>query len=117
MSYTVTNLIPQLPVLNLEAAKKFYTGELNCRLEAEYPDLLIFEFEGRMLYLWLCDNKVIPESSSFYAIVDNIEALYARYAHVSRMVVPLCTQPWGMKEFYIMDNSGNLLKFGERVAG
>jgi catechol 2,3-dioxygenase-like lactoylglutathione lyase family enzyme len=117
MSYTLKSLIPQLPILNMEAAKKFYTEELNCRLESEYPDFLIFEFEGLVLHLWLCDSKAIPESSSFYAIVENIEEMYARYAHVKRIVVPLCTQPWGMKEFYIMDNSGNLLKFGERAAG
>lgn len=117
MSYTVTKLIPQLPVLNLEAAKQFYIGELKCSLLSEYPDFLILEFEGRVLHLWLCDNKAIPESSSFYAIVENIEGLYARYAHVNRIVMPLCSQPWGMREFYIMDNSGNLLKFGERIAG
>lgn len=115
MSYSVKTLIPQLPMLNIEATKKYYIDELGCALAAEYPDFLIVNFEGLVLHLWLCVNKTIPESSSFYAIVNDIEKMYEKYAQKKGLTVRLCTQPWGMKEIYLMDNSGNLLKFGERI--
>lgn len=116
MNYAIKSLIPQLPMLNIEETKKFYVEELGCRLESEYPDFLIFEFEGLIVHFWLCDNKAIPESSSFYAIVEHIDELYKKYSSKKGLTVRLCEQPWGMKEFYIRDNSGNLLKFGERIA-
>lgn len=116
MSYSVKTLIPQLPMLDIEATKKYYTEELGCKVESEYPDFLIVDFEGLILHFWLCDNKAIPESSSFYAIVEDIEKMYEKYSTTKGLMLRLCMQPWGMREFYLMDNSGNLLKFGERIA-
>lgn len=116
MSYSVKTLIPQLPMLDIEATKKYYIHELGCTMESEYPDFLIVNFEKLVLHFWLCDNKTIPESSSFYAIVEGIEKMYEKYSSKKGLTLRLCTQPWGMKEFYLIDNSENLLKFGEQVA-
>lgn len=115
MSYSVKTLIPQLPMLDIEATKKYYTEELGCKVESEYPDFLIVNFEGLILHFWLCDNKAIPESSSFYAVVEDIAMMFEKYAAKKGMVLHLSIQPWGMKEFYLIDNSGNLLKFGEGI--
>jgi catechol 2,3-dioxygenase-like lactoylglutathione lyase family enzyme len=115
MSYTIRDLVPQLPILDMAKAKHFYCEVLGCTLRDAYPDFLILLFEGLELHLWLCDNKAIPESSSFYIRVTDIEALYQRFSQVPGIVLPLQLRPWGIKEFYIMDFSGNLLKFGEYV--
>lgn len=114
MSYKIASIVPQLPVLDFEQAKEYYTNKLGCVLVSEYPDLLILLMNDMELHLWKCDDKAIPESSSCYIRVENIESLYEKYNNGHRIVVPLTLQPWGMTEFYIMDPSGNLLKFGEK---
>ena len=50
--------------------------------------------------------------------VEGIDALYAEM-QAAGVVHPnglLQQQPWGMKEFAVLDGDGNLIKFGERVA-
>ncbi|MDO7874568.1 hypothetical protein Q5H93_07480 [Hymenobacter sp. ASUV-10] len=50
--------------------------------------------------------------------MQGIEALHESYAAVPGLLRPghaLAVRPWGMREFYILDPDGNLLKFGEPV--
>ncbi len=116
MSYVLERAVPQLPTLDFNRAKAFYCDTLGCRLESEFADLLILYLENLEFHLWKCDDPALPASSSFYIRVATIDALYARYGHLPAVVVPLCTQAWGMREFYLRDPDGNLLKFGEKAA-
>jgi len=113
MEYKITRAVPQLPSINFERSKEFYIIELGCRLHAEYDDLLILFLDTMELHLWQCFDQSIPDTSSCYIRVNHIEILYEKYKHLNSIRVPLKMQPWGIKEFYIKDDSGNLLKFGE----
>ncbi len=114
MAFNIINVVPQLPALDFDLAKSYYTRQLDCQLIATYDDLLILSLNGQEFHLWKCADKSIPESSSMYIRVHDIDSLYNKYAGKVPVRVPLTLQPWGMKEFYLMDPSGNLLKFGEQ---
>jgi len=115
MKTSLQHLVPELPMLDIEKAKKFYCEWMGCTLVSEYPGFLILELEGLEFHLWLCEDKAIAESSSFYIRTEDIDACYERYRHMP-VVLPLQMRPWGIREFYIMDVSGNLLKFGPVIS-
>ncbi|WP_417795353.1 hypothetical protein [Terasakiella pusilla] len=65
------------------------------------------------LHFWLSDDKGLPPVSSCYIRGGQIAALHDEYA--SKDVPNLSRfeeRPWGMKEFYVHDLDGNLLRFG-----
>ena len=60
----------------------------------------------------LCAERHIAENTSCYVRGDT-GALYADFARRGLVLAPPQNQPWGMRELYVMDPHGNLLKFGE----
>ncbi|WP_296148694.1 VOC family protein [uncultured Flavobacterium sp.] len=115
MKDTITKIIPQLPSLNFEKSKEFYQEVLGCKLDKEYPDLLIFLWDEIELHLWKCTEKIVPENSSCYIHVNDLDAVFQRYQKILGDKIAIKIQPWGMREFYIIDDSGNLFKFGQSI--
>ncbi|MBU7570274.1 MAG: VOC family protein [Flavobacterium sp.] len=115
MNSKITQIIPQLPSLDFEKSKQFYQEILGGKLVGEYEDLLIFLLDGNEIHLWKCNEKIVPENSSCYIRVNDIEAVFERYKKILGDKIALKNQPWGMREFYIIDDSGNLFKFGQPI--
>jgi predicted enzyme related to lactoylglutathione lyase len=111
----ITQIIPQLPSLDFEKSKQFYQEILGGKLVGEYEDLLIFLWYDNEIHLWKCNEKIVPENSSCYIRVNDIEAVFERYKKNLGDKIALKNQPWGMREFYIIDDSGNLFKFGQSI--
>lgn len=115
----IAAVIPQLPSTCLERTSQFYRQKLGCREVGRYPDLLLLKWGEQELHFWLTTDAMLAKTSSCYVRVQPIETLYATYAAVPgllRAEHALAVRPWGMKEFYVVDPDGNLLKFGEPVA-
>lgn len=69
------------------------------------------------IHFWKCNDKKIPKNTSCYIHVSDVDGLYEEMK-TSGVVHPngaLSDQPWGMREFAILDGDGNLIKFGERL--
>jgi len=65
------------------------------------------------LHFWKTADKIFPENTSCYIRGGQVEALYDEFK--TRGVPGLsdfAVRPWNMKEFYVTDPHGNLLKFG-----
>lgn len=109
--------IPQLPSLNLLRSKEFYEKNLGFKTLKQYDDIFLLEKDGFELHLWLCDDPSIPQNSSVYYHVDSIDLLYADYNQkgIVHKNAHLMDKPWGMREFYVLDLDGNLLKFGQSI--
>ena len=108
------SIVPQLPSLSLAKDIEFYKNYLGFQLVKAYPGFAILRHEQLELHLWHCDNKMIPENSSCYVRVENIDALYSELKKTDvSMRSPLQLQEWGCREFIIADPSGNLVRFGE----
>lgn len=111
----VQSIAAQLPSLNFEESIRFYTDILDCILVEEFDDLLIFLMDDLEFHLWKCDDKTIPENSSIYLHVNQIDSLFEYYQQRLFGKIQISNRPWGMREFYIIDPSGNLLKFGQKI--
>lgn len=107
--------IPQLPSLDLLRSKEFYEKNLGFKTLKQYDDILLLGKDGFELHLWLCDDPSIPQNSSVYYHVDSIDSMYLVYKNkgIVHKNAELMDKPWGMREFYVVDLDGNLLKFGQ----
>lgn len=108
--------IPVLPCQNLDESISFYENMLGFK-STRYPDLAILECDNLEIHLWLTNDKYLSENSSCYVRVTEIEDIYKEYEK-KNVIHPngkLEEKPWGMKEFVVLDNSGNGIRFGESV--
>ena len=106
--------IPVLPALNLPETIMFYQTKLGFTT-VDHSAYLTMENEGVRLHFFKCNDKYLCENSGCYIQVNNIEDLYAKLSGLD-IIHPngkLTTRAWGMKEFCVVDNNGNLLRFGE----
>lgn len=105
---------PVLPSLDLADTKAFYVDMLGLReVVYEGADYLIVRRDGIEIHFWLTDDPALPPVSSCYIRGGQITALYEEFA--GRNVPKLSdfeVRPWNMKEFYVHDPHGNLLRFG-----
>lgn len=111
----VQSIVAQLPSLDFTTSKHFYVETLDCILVEEFDDLLIFLMDDIEFHLWKCDDKVIPENSSIYLHVNQVDLLFEYYQKRLFGKIEISDRLWGMREFYIIDPSGNLLKFGQKI--
>jgi catechol 2,3-dioxygenase-like lactoylglutathione lyase family enzyme len=104
--------IPVLASLNIDETRDFYSGKLGFKTES-YGDYLIAVRDQMEIHFWLTDDPVHPENTSCYIRGGQIVALYDEYRskEIERLS-DFIVRPWNMKEFYIHDPHGNLLRFG-----
>ena len=69
------------------------------------------------IHFWKCDNKIHPENTSCYIYVQDINTLYKEMKHagVVHPNGPIEDKPYGIREFAILDQDGNLIKFGQYI--
>jgi catechol 2,3-dioxygenase-like lactoylglutathione lyase family enzyme len=109
---------PVLTSYNLDATEAFYVNRLGYTTAAKFPDLgyLIVTRDAVDLHFNLAQSGS-PETNltECYITVAGVDALYAQ-ADAAGAVHPnghLTDQPWGMREFIIIDPDGNGLRVGE----
>ena len=100
---------------------------------AYYPDMLEFEvgwtWGDPPGYASVCRDRVeinfgAPQEgqtitpSSAYIAISNIDAYYERLrARGVKIAVPIDDRAYGMRDFTVVDPSGNRLSFGQATAG
>ncbi|MNV86689.1 Glyoxalase-like domain protein [compost metagenome] len=104
--------MPVLASLNLAETLQFYTRHLGFAPLLEMDNYLILQRDGCELHFWPCNERRIAENTSCYVRADT-GVLHADFAARGLQVAPPVIQPWGMKEMFVIDPHGNLLKFGE----
>lgn len=109
--------IPILASVNKRRTIAFYTEKLDFTLHADWDGYLIFNKEHISLHFWSTDDPEIPKHTGCYINVNNVEQLYRQYVPLG-VVHPngkLAEKPWGMRQFSILDNNGNIIHFGEVI--
>lgn len=111
--------IPMLASLNEDETVKFYTEKLGFTFHSNWDGYLIFSRDGVYIHLWPCTDPAIPKATGCYVNVNEVNKLYEEYQ--TRGIIhpngPLKDMPWGMRQFSILDNAGNIIHFGENVSG
>ena len=121
-------IIPQFPSRDIQKTKAFYEAHsFECDLLIEEPEpylimTLVMSFGEIEIHFWQ-HVELIPEKSiaSCYIRFD-LENQYDEAfkifekANLPNTGIPRLTppeaRPWGMREFYLVDLDGNLVKFG-----
>ncbi|ABS63764.1 putative bleomycin resistance protein [Parvibaculum lavamentivorans DS-1] len=111
--------IPVLASLDLAQSKLFYEEKLGFKVEL-FGDYMIARRDEMEIHFWLANDRIYPEGTSCYIRGGQVPALYEEYARKGIGKAPIdgerisdfAVRPWGMKEFYVWDPHGNLLKFG-----
>ena len=116
---TLQRAVPVLASLDLEATQRFYADKLGFEPLARYDDYAICVRDGVQVHFWLTHDAEIPKATSCRIEVVGIERLYDEMtaAGVVHPNGPLTEEPWGMKEFAVLDADGNLIKFAEPIDG
>jgi len=125
-------LTPNLLVTNVERSLAFYVGTLGFERGMTVPDASPFVFASVTsgpVEIFLNDaatavkeypafaGKPIGATGTLYIEVDGVDALHDRIKSTVKVVMPIATQFYGMREFAIEDPDGYVLTFGERKAG
>jgi len=113
MPTLIQSTVPVLASLNIGETVEFYTQALGFTLRLKRDDYAIVGRDGAEIHFWLCAERHIAENTSCYVRVASTDALYEEFKTRGVDVQPPAVRPWGMKELYVIDPHGNLLKFGQ----
>lgn len=108
---------PVLASLDIFETLDFYTQKLRFRQTYGDAGYGIVVRDEIAIHFWKCDDKIHPENTSCYVYVEDVDYLYEEYsaAGVIHPNGPLKDHPHGMREFAILDNFGNLIRFGQPI--
>jgi catechol 2,3-dioxygenase-like lactoylglutathione lyase family enzyme len=105
--------VPVLASLDLKETLDFYTVRLGFKVRGRFEDYAIVSRDDAEIHFWKCGDRHIAENTSCYVRAAGIQALYEEFTGRGLTLKEPVNQPWGMKELYVIDPHGNLLKFGE----
>ena len=118
---TFLRAVPVLAALDIPAAVAFYErAGFTTRYQAEDGEYAIVQIGngGVEIHFWKCDDRRIAENTGCRVEVTGVEPLYEKHRALG-IVHPngaLSEQPWGTREFVMVDDSGNIVTFFERLA-
>jgi len=109
---------PVLASLNIYKTVTFYQEKLGFdRIGYKDKDYAVICRDKIEIHFWKCNDKIHPENTSCYIRVKGVDSLYEemKTAGVLHPNGPLTDQPWKIREFAILDEDGNMIKFGENI--
>lgn len=111
----LTRAVPVLASLDIEATLRFYAERMKFEAVARYPDYGIVARDDVQIHFWLTDDADIPKATSCRIDVVGVDQLYDEMSAsgVVHPNGPLTEQPWGLREFAVLDADGNMIKFGQ----
>lgn len=107
--------VPVLPAINIPETILFYRDKLNFKVTV-FAEYLMVQNAALEIHYFKTSNNYLCQHNSCFVWVNNVEDLYLQMAALD-IIHPagrLQLKTWGVKEFTIMDNNGNLLRFGQR---
>jgi len=124
-------LTPNLVVSSVERSLAFYVNTLGFERGMTVPDASPFVFASVTsgpVEIFFNDaaaavkeypafsGKPIGATGTLFIEVDGVDALHDRLKSAVKVVMPLVTQFYGMREFAIEDPDGYVITFAERVS-
>jgi len=125
-----TKLTPNLIVSNVERSLAFYVETLGFERGLTVPDQSPFVFASvtsGAVEIFLNDaataieeypafaGKPIGATGTLFVEMQGVDALHERIKSSVKVVMPLATKFYGMREFAIADPDGYVITFAERV--
>src|SRR3954471_14289632 len=126
-----TKLTPNLVVANVERSLAFYVDTLGFTRGMTVPDAPPFAFAsvtGGAVEIFFNDaasaakeypgfaGKPIGATGTLFIEVEGVDALHDQLKATVKIVMPIVTQFYGMREFAIEDPDGYVITFAERTS-
>lgn len=126
-----SKLTPNLVVANVERSLAFYVDTLGFTRGLTVPDAAPFAFgsvTSGAVEIFFNDaaaatkeypafaNRPIGATGTMFIEMQGVDALHDRLKGSVKIVMPLVTQFYGLREFAIEDPDGYIITFAERVA-
>jgi uncharacterized glyoxalase superfamily protein PhnB len=127
---TFASVTPNLLVQDIDRSAAFYRDVLGFTVKQTVPDAAPFVFvwlERDGVPVFLNDPKAVEKdfpdarrrepggTATLFFTVTDVDALHAHVAAKAKVIMPLVTQFYGMREFAVEDPDGHILTFAERV--
>lgn len=107
-------IAPELPVFNLPKSLDYYEGKLGFRTVMAIParDYAVIERDGVAIHLFTAGEGNGP--TAIHIFVEGLDELYSELetagAQIKQAIV---RKPWGNRDFRVLDDFGNEIKFTE----
>jgi lactoylglutathione lyase len=126
-----TKLTPNLLVASVERSLAFYVDTLGFARGMTVPDASPFVFaavNSGGIEIFFNDaatavkeypgfgGKPIGATGTLFIEVEGVDALHDRLKPTVKIVMPIVTQFYGMREFAIADPDGYIITFAERTS-
>lgn len=119
--YMLTDINPKLPMRDKKVTKDYYLQQLGFQEfgSADYEGYLMVQKDEIQLHFF--EFKTLDPKENYgqvYIRTNAIDTLYQSLLNRNVAIHPnglLQIQPWGQKEFSLLDPDNNLLTFGEAV--
>ena len=111
--------VPILASINAQETIEFYTKKLGFTFHNNWDGYLIFSRDEIYIHLWPTTDEHVPKNTGCYVNVTAVDDLYAEFLPLG-IVHPngeIRNMAWQMRQFSILDNSGNIIHFGQDIAG
>ena len=121
MNYTAKTLSPVLPVEDMSRTIAFYRDVLGFAAMVESTDYTVMTRGGATVHLTKAPSEEVLTALrgrvSIYLEVENIADLWTSVSQLKGKyrIRDLFDQPYGMREFHIVDPGGCLVFVGEEV--
>lgn len=115
MTTQIKSTVPVLASLNLAESVAFYTDLLGFTTINLHDDYAMVVRDNAEIHFWACADRNVARNTSCYVRVADTQSLFEEFSGKGVAVKKPEVRAWGMKELYVIDPHGNLLKFGEPV--
>ena len=115
----LTNINPKLPMLNKSITRTYYVDQLGFQEIGDCEGYLMVKKDSIEIHFF--EFKQLDPKENYgqvYIRTNNIDNLYKSLLDSKTEIHPngtLKTQPWGQKEFALLDPDNNLLTFGQNI--
>jgi catechol 2,3-dioxygenase-like lactoylglutathione lyase family enzyme len=126
------SVTPNLLVRDVAQSLSFYRDVLGFTMGETVPD------QEPFVFVWMKRDEVsvflndinaaahdypdaarLPQggTAALFFVISDVDAYHAQVAPKTRVIMPLKTQFYGMREFAVADPDGHIITFAERVSG
>jgi catechol 2,3-dioxygenase-like lactoylglutathione lyase family enzyme len=115
----LARIAPELPVSDLPRSVAYYANKLGFRVVMEMPDrrYAVVERDDVAIHLFE-DNSAGRSPVSIHIFSDGLEELHSEFVRRGALLSQaIVRKPWGNRDFRVLDDSGNEIKFTEPLSG
>jgi len=120
MNPRCTHITPIVPVNDLDRALEFYTNHLGFTVQAQMEGYAYIVRDDIALRLLTTMEEAAAGQQACYICVENLDGLYEQLKAgletlPERRVRAPFDQPYGQREFHVIDEDGLLIFFGQAI--